>query len=102
VRRREFITALGGVMAWPLGARAQQPERVWRIGLLLPATANNPEFQAWVAAFLQELALLGWGVGRNLRIDTRWGTTDAAEIRRQAANWSCSRLMSFWPMAMER
>jgi putative tryptophan/tyrosine transport system substrate-binding protein len=85
LKRRELIALLGGMAAWPSAALAQQPERVRRIGLLLPATADNPEFQAWVAAFLQELALLGWSVGRNLRIDTRWGTTDAVEIRRQAA-----------------
>jgi putative ABC transport system substrate-binding protein len=70
---------------WPVAARAQQSERVRRIGLLLPATADNPEFQAWVAAFLQELALMRWSVGRNVRIDTRWTTTNAAEIRRHAA-----------------
>jgi putative ABC transport system substrate-binding protein len=82
--RRRFITLLGGAAAWPLAARAQA-ERVRRIGVLLPATADNPEFQARVGAFLQALALLGWTIGRNVRIDTRWATTNAAEIRRHAA-----------------
>ena len=86
MRRREFITLLGGAAAtWPLAARAQQPERMRRIGMLLPAAADDPELQARVGAFLQALALLGWTIGRNVRIDTRWATTDAAEIRRHAA-----------------
>ena len=56
-----------------------------RIGMLLPAAADDAEYQAWVGAFLQALALLGWTIGRNVRIDTRWATTNAAEIRRHAA-----------------
>ncbi len=56
-----------------------------RVGVLLPAAADDTEFQARVAAFHQALALLGWSIGRNVRIDTRWGTTNAAEIRRHAA-----------------
>ena len=86
MKRREFITLLGGaVVVWPLAARAQQAERMRRIGILLPAAADDAQFQTWVGAFLQELALLGWTIGRNVRIDTRWATTDAAEIRRHAA-----------------
>jgi putative ABC transport system substrate-binding protein len=87
VKRREFITLLGGATAaaWPLAARAQQAERVRRVGVLLPATPDDVEFQAWVGAFLQELALLGWAIGRNVRIDARWATTNAADIRRNAA-----------------
>ena len=86
MRRREFITLLGGAAAaWPLAARAQQPERMRRIGVLLPATADDPEFQARIGAFLQGLALLGWTIGRNVRIDTRWATANAADIRRHAA-----------------
>jgi len=86
MKRREFITLLGGAAAvWPLVARAQQAERVRRIGLLLAATADDADFQAWVGAFLQALALLGWTIGRNVRIDTRWATANAGEIRRHAA-----------------
>jgi len=55
-----------------------------RIGIILPAAADDPAFQAWVGAFLQALALLGWTIGRNVRIDTRWATANAAEIRRHA------------------
>jgi putative tryptophan/tyrosine transport system substrate-binding protein len=85
MERREFITLLGGVAAWPLAARAQQGERMRRIGVLLPAAADDPEWQARVGAFLQALALLGWTIGRNVRIDTRWATINAGEIRRHAA-----------------
>jgi putative ABC transport system substrate-binding protein len=86
MQRREFILALGEAAAvWPLAARAQQPERVRRIGILLPAAANDAEFQIWVGAFLQALAQLGWTDGRNVRIDIRWATTNAADIRRHAA-----------------
>jgi putative ABC transport system substrate-binding protein len=86
IGRREFITLLGGVVAaWPLAARAQQGERIRRIGVLLPAAADDAEFQARVGAFLQALAHLGWTIDRNVRIDTRWATSNAAEIRRHAA-----------------
>ena len=79
-KRREFITLLGGGAAWPLAARAQQADRMRRIGMILPAAADDAGFQAWVGAFLQALALLGWTIGRNVRIDTRWATADAAEF----------------------
>jgi putative tryptophan/tyrosine transport system substrate-binding protein len=86
VKRREFITLFGSAAAtWPLAARAQQSERVRRIGMLLPAAADNPEFTVWVSAFLQELGQLGWIIGRNMSIETRWATTNANEIRRHAA-----------------
>jgi putative ABC transport system substrate-binding protein len=86
VKRREFITLLGGAAAaWPLAARAQQGERTRRVGVLVPGAADDPEWQARVGAFQQALALLGWTIGRNVRIDTRWGTPSADEIRRQAA-----------------
>jgi len=85
MRRRDFITIVCGAAVWPLAARAQQPERVRRIGILLNAAADDAEFQAWVGAFLQALALLGWTIGRNVRIDTRWATANAVEIRRHAA-----------------
>src|SRR6516164_10029540 len=67
MRRRDFITIVGGAAVWPLAARARQPERVRRIGILLNAAADDAEFQAWVGAFLQALALLGWTIGRNVR-----------------------------------
>jgi putative ABC transport system substrate-binding protein len=85
VRRREFITLLGGAATWPLSARAQQAERMRRIGILLPAAADDPVYQAWVGAFLQGLALLGWTIGRNVRIDTRWAGANAADFPRHAA-----------------
>ena len=74
-----------GAAAWPLAARAQQGDKVRRIGVLLPAAADDTEFQARLAAFHQGLALLGWNIGRNVRTDTRWATANAAEIRRHAA-----------------
>jgi putative ABC transport system substrate-binding protein len=83
VRRREFITLLGGAATWPLAARAQQPEGMRRIGVLMNATANA-EQQANLAAFLEVLQQLGWTDGRNVRIDTRWAGGDAREIRRYA------------------
>jgi putative ABC transport system substrate-binding protein len=84
MKRREFITLVGGVVAWPLAAWAQQRQQMKRIGILLPAAADDPVFQARLAAFYQGLALLGWSIGRNVRIDTRWATTNAAEIHRHA------------------
>jgi ABC-type uncharacterized transport system substrate-binding protein len=86
MRRRTFITLLGGAAAmWPLAARAQQGERLRRIGVILPAVADDPVWQARLGAFLQALALLGWTIGRNVHIDTRWATSNAADIRRHAA-----------------
>jgi putative ABC transport system substrate-binding protein len=85
MKRRQFISLLGGAAALPLAARAQQAERMRRIGVFLPATADNSVFQSWVESFLRELALLGWTFGRNLRVETRWATTNPAEIRRHAA-----------------
>src|SRR5215468_2063798 len=86
MQRRQFITLLGGTaVGWPLAVRAQQGERMRRIGVLLPATADDARFQTFVGAFLQEQQTLGWSIGRNVRIDTRWATADAAAIRRHAA-----------------
>jgi ABC-type uncharacterized transport system substrate-binding protein len=86
VRRRDFIRVIAGsAVAWPLRARAQQREQMKRVGILLPGTADDPVFQARLAAFYQELALLGWNIGRNLRIEARWATANAAEIRKHAA-----------------
>jgi putative ABC transport system substrate-binding protein len=86
VKRRQFITLLGGAAAsWPLMARGEQRERMRRVGILMPATADDPQYQARIGAFLQALALLGWTIGRNVLIDTRWATPNAADIRRHAA-----------------
>ena len=85
MKRREFITLLGGAATvWPLAARAQQPERVRRIGILLPGTADDVEFQVRIAAFHQGLALLGWTDDRNMRIEYRWAAGDAALVRSYA------------------
>ena len=85
MRRRDFITLLGGAAAWPLAAGAEQGERIRRIGVLMPSAADDPEFQARITAFLQGLAQLGWLDGRNVRIDSRWGVADADRIRKYAA-----------------
>ena len=85
LNRRDFISLIGGAVAWPLGARAQQPQQVRRVSILLPATADDLRFQILVRSFLQAMELLGWTLGRNMLIDTRWGTANAAEIRRHAA-----------------
>jgi putative tryptophan/tyrosine transport system substrate-binding protein len=84
IGRRKFLATLGGAAAWSLAARAQQGERIRHIGILLPAAADDAGFQAPFGAFLQALALLGWTIGHNVRIDTRWATTNAVEIRRHA------------------
>jgi putative ABC transport system substrate-binding protein len=83
-KRREFITLLGGAAAWPLAARAQQPQRMRHIGVLMPFSADDAESQTRMGAFLQTLALSGWTIGRNVRIDTRWGARDAELIHRHA------------------
>ena len=85
MKRRTFIAGLGSTAAWPLVAHAQQPSQMRRVGLLLPAPSDDAVFQTWVGAFLQGLALLGWTIGRNVRIDTRWAPANAADIRRHAA-----------------
>src|SRR5262245_57622857 len=86
IRRREFITLVGGAAAaWPLAAHAQQGERMRRVGVLMNLAADDPEAPARIAAFAQGLADLGWSIGRNLRIDYRWGAGDAERIRREAA-----------------
>jgi putative ABC transport system substrate-binding protein len=85
MRRREFVGALAGAVVWPLAARAQQPERMRRIGVLLPAIADDLEFQSRIRAFVTGLAQLGWTDGRNIEIDTRWAGSNAVDIRRHAA-----------------
>jgi putative ABC transport system substrate-binding protein len=81
IRRREFITLLGGAAAWPLAARAQQPERVRRIGVLMPGDENEPQYKSYLSAFIQGLTGLGWTDGRNARMDLRWGGVDINRMR---------------------
>jgi ABC-type uncharacterized transport system substrate-binding protein len=85
MKRRQFITLLGGAASWPLAARAQQGERMRRIGVLTPLAADDPHQQARQTAFVQGLQQLGWIDGRNLRIDTRWTRGDSNGIRKQVA-----------------
>jgi putative tryptophan/tyrosine transport system substrate-binding protein len=85
VKRREFITLLGGAAAtWPMAAQAQQPERMRRIGVLMNLAADDTEAQARLAAFSQGLQELGWTVGRNVQIDYRWGAADPNHIPKGA------------------
>jgi putative ABC transport system substrate-binding protein len=84
MKRREFITLLGGAAAWPLAARAQQPQKMRRIGVLMNLAADDPEALSRITAFVQGLQQLGWTEGRNMRIDTRWGAGDAARFHRYA------------------
>ncbi len=86
LRRREFIALLGGAAAaWPLAARAQQPDRMRRIGVLMPYSADDPEAKARLAAFMQALQLLGWTAGRNVQIEYRWGGNNTDNLRKYAA-----------------
>jgi putative ABC transport system substrate-binding protein len=85
MRRRDLLALAAGAGAWPFVAHAQERERVRRIGIILPAASDDPQFQTWVGAFLQGLALSGWTIGRSVRIDTRWATSNAGDVRRHAA-----------------
>jgi putative tryptophan/tyrosine transport system substrate-binding protein len=86
MKRREFITLLGGaVAAWPVAARAQQGERMRRIGVLMPVAAGDPAAQARLVAFVQGLQEQGWTVGRNVQLDIRWATGEPELFRRYAA-----------------
>jgi putative tryptophan/tyrosine transport system substrate-binding protein len=84
VNRRTFIGLLGGAAAWPLAAQAQQAERMRRVGVLIPGASDDPVSQARLAAFLEGLQQLGWVDGRNVRIDTRLGASDADLLRKHA------------------
>jgi putative ABC transport system substrate-binding protein len=85
MKRRAFITLLGGAAAWPLAARAQQREQMRRIGVLMNLTADDAEGQGRLAAFMQGLQEAGWSVGRNVRVDLRWGGGDPELYRNHAA-----------------
>jgi putative ABC transport system substrate-binding protein len=85
MKRREFITLLGGAAAWPLTVGAQQGERVRRVGVLAHLPADDPEANARNAAFLQGLQQFGWTIGHNVRIDTRWALDDVDRARSYAA-----------------
>jgi putative ABC transport system substrate-binding protein len=85
MRRREFITVLGGTVAWPLAGRAQQPERIRRIGVLMPVPENDPVGQKVVTAFVQALARFGWSEGKNIRIDYRFAAGDPTLFQTYAA-----------------
>jgi putative ABC transport system substrate-binding protein len=96
MKRRDFITLLGGAAAaWPLAARAQQPERIRRLGILMAIAENDPEGQQRVAAFVQGLRELGWTEGGNIHIDYRWAGADVGRIRSAAAE-----LIDFKPDAI--
>jgi ABC-type uncharacterized transport system substrate-binding protein len=86
MRRREFITLIGGAAAaWPLAARAEQRERMRRIGVLMNLAADDPDAQGRMTAFVQELGQLGWIADRNVKIDSRWGVADNERVRRYVA-----------------
>ena len=81
MHRRDFLTLLGGAALWPLAARAQQGDRVRRIGVLSGGDENDPARKTYVSAFTQALVDLGWADGRNLRTDLRWGGADTNRMR---------------------
>jgi putative ABC transport system substrate-binding protein len=96
MRRREFITLLGGAVAvWPLAARAHQSDRTRRVGVLMSFTENDSEGQTFVAAFREELQKLGWTDGRNIRIDTRWATPGDDGSGEKLAKEAAARTHSF-------
>ena len=86
MRRREFITLIGGTAAaWPLAARAQQPDGMRRIGVLMSVSESDPEAQAWLSAFSEGLQQLGWTACRNIRLDYRWAAPVDAESRQRVS-----------------
>jgi putative ABC transport system substrate-binding protein len=85
MKRREFITLIGGAATWPLAARAQPIERKRRIGIIQPASSDDAEYQVRVGALLEELQHLGWVIGRNIQVETRWSKRDPDDVRKHAA-----------------
>jgi len=98
VRRREFIGLLGGAAAWPAAARAQQPHRIRRIGVLMNIAADDPEAQARLTTFRAHLEELGWTDRRNLQIETRFGRGDADGMRKPATELVAISQTSSWPV----
>jgi putative ABC transport system substrate-binding protein len=93
VKRREFIALLGGAATWPLVARAQQGERMRRIGVLMNLAADDLEASGRITSLAQGLQELGWTVGRNVQIEYRWGGGDLDRFRRYAAELVAARLL---------
>ena len=85
MRRRAFIAGLGSAAAWPISARAQQPERVRRIGIITGVAEADPQIRAWIAGFERGLEELGWHPGRNVALSFRWGDGNVARVRAHAA-----------------
>jgi putative ABC transport system substrate-binding protein len=101
IRRRDFITLLGGAAAgWPITARAQQGERIRRIGALMLISEADPRSEGYVASFRQRLQELGWVDDRNTIIDIRWGLVTPPVFVDTRLNWLRLRPMSFWPRAV--
>ena len=96
MRRRQFIAGLGSAAVWPLAARAQQADRVRRIGMLQPGDEDDPASKTYVSAFTRALADLGWTDGRNVRIDLRWGGGDINRIRALAQELVACNPTSSW------
>src|SRR5215813_617316 len=95
MKRRAFITLLGGAAAWPLAAHAQQRERMWRVGVLMTRVADDPQSRLQVAAFQQRLQELGWTNDVSIRIEYRWGAGEAGQYRKYAAElWGLRRTAS--------
>ena len=97
IKRRTFIAGLGSAAAWPVVARAQQGDRVRRIGILMPGDENEPLWKPYLSAFTQALVDLGWTDGRNVRMDVRWGRGDPNRIRALA-----QELVGLQPRAVQR
>ena len=103
MRRREFITLLGGMaVAWPIEARAQEPARIKRIGVLLASADDDLDTQAHAAVFVQQLQQSGWIDGRNIRLEIRWGAGNATneQIRRGIARARAGRYLCYWRRAL--
>jgi hypothetical protein len=100
--RRKFLATLGGAAAWSFAVRAQQPERMRRVGVLIPLAADDPESPARVTALAQGLQQLGWTDGRNLRIDYRWAAGTPTAIAYLQPNWSRLPRTLFSPVAVRR